>query len=91
MRTFEIAGYGGLQLAPETEDHAAFFKSNRDVFLFTSLDECFEKAKYMLELEKLQADEMRKNVQLVSDTKGYTYKNRTNQLLESLKEVFTAK
>src|SRR5579863_7076280 len=34
MRTFEIAGAGGIQLAPFSEEHAFFFKENRDIFLY---------------------------------------------------------
>ncbi len=90
MRTFEIAGYGGLQLAPKTEDHSIFFQSNREIFLFNSIDDCVEKANLLLQLEKSQADELCKNAQLACETKGYSYENRTLQLLESLKDVFNA-
>lgn len=87
MRTFEIPGVGGIMVAPDTEDHRNFFEAEKEIFLFTDVQSCIEKIKYLLQLHKNESDKIRNNARAKSLAAGYTYKNRSKQALKIIKEL----
>lgn len=87
MRTFEVAGIGGIGLFPATTDHKTFFEDNSEVFLYSNMDECITKAKHILSLTKQQALTVRSNVRKRSLNSEYTYRHRTGQLLRHMHEL----
>ena len=89
MRTFEVPGIGGIMLAPDTTEHRMFFENGREVFLFKDLDECANLIKWLLQLPKGEADEIRKRARERSLKSGYTYEARSNQALRELSKLMT--
>jgi spore maturation protein CgeB len=49
MRTFEIPACGAFMLADRTEEHLNMFEEDKEVILFSSIDEAIKKIKYCLE------------------------------------------
>ncbi len=88
MRSFEIPGNLGIQIAPRTLDHVNFFDDGEDIFLFDDIDECVEKINYVLSLTFEKAVDIRKNSYYhVKDLHTYRYRiselyNRLNNELQ---------
>jgi len=80
MRTFEIPGVGGIQLAPDTPEHRLFFEDNKEVFLYQDIDDAAFKAKQLLALQQINASEYRKAALDKSSKAGYTYQSRARQV-----------
>jgi spore maturation protein CgeB len=87
MRTFEVAGIGGIGLFPATTDHKAFFEDNVEIFLYNNMHECIAKAKHILSLPEHEALTVRNKVRSRCLNSHYTYKHRTLQLLSYLREL----
>jgi spore maturation protein CgeB len=86
MRTFEIPGIGGIQLAPDTPEHRKFFRPDHEIFLFRDMNECYDKIKMLLDLPAAEATALREAARAVSIAAGYTYKDRARQALDSIRE-----
>lgn len=81
MRTFEVAGYGGLLIAHRTEEQLFFFEENKEAIYFNSIEELREKIKYLLENPEkaLKIKEAsRKRIQ----QSAYSYTDRCKEILE---------
>lgn len=50
MRSLEIPGFGGIQLASRTKDHQSFFTEGKEVFLFADVLEAQKKWEAILKL-----------------------------------------
>ena len=87
MRTFEVPGIGGIMLAPDTTEHRMFFENGREVFLFKDIDECANLIKWLLQLSKGEADEIRRAARERSLKSGYTYEARSSQVLAELNNL----
>ena len=87
MRTFEIAPVGGIQLMPRNEEHLNFYKEDIEAFFYNNIDEAANKIKNILSLTKDKADGIRKAAILRSLESGYSYENRTLQVLEIFKKL----
>ena len=75
MRTFELVGSGGTQVAPLTNDHQRFLSSDSRTVLFRD----------MRELESiLRSDPHELDPRLPTVLEGHTYVDRTNRLLSEL-------
>ena len=75
MRTFELVGSGGTQVAPLTNDHQRFLSSDSRTVFFRD----------MRELEYiLQSDPHELDPRLPTVLDGHTYADRTNLLLSEL-------
>lgn len=80
MRSLEIPGYAGIQLAPYTKDHASFFEEDKEIFLFKNADEAYTKWQQMLQLSNEELYALR--VRLVNKVKAqHSYRQRVNDLL----------
>lgn len=86
MRTFEVPGVGGIMVAPDTTEHKMFFDDNKEVFLFKNVEECADKIKWLLQLAKSGADEIRGRARERSLKSGYCYKMRSQQVLMELSQ-----
>lgn len=87
MRTFEVPGIGGIQVAPYTKEHNLFFEDGKEIFLYKNLQDCIEKINYLLSLSKEQANELRIFSRNAAVNKKHSYKDRTIQVLQALKEL----
>ena len=87
MRTFEIAGYGGIQLAPLTHDHQFFFEEGTEIFLFKGIEDCLNLANQLLSLSQAEADVIRKKVQQRCIDNRYSYQHRATQLVQFIHQV----
>lgn len=86
MRTFEVPGIGGIQVAPYTKEHNLFFEDGKEIFLYKNLQDCIEKINYLLSLSKEQANTLRIFSRNAAVNKKHSYKDRTIQVLQALKE-----
>ena len=87
MRTFEIPGVGGIQLAPDTLDHRTYFAPNKEIYLFNSLAECFNEILDLLSLSPAMAKAIRHAARERSLSSAYTYKHRAHQVFEELSKL----
>lgn len=87
MRTFEIPGVGGIQLAPYTKEHAMFFTPDQSIFLYNNTKEAVAKIVELQSLSIDAADKLRQNAVEQCIKCGYTYKARTNQVYQMLQEL----
>lgn len=87
MRTFEVPGIGGIQLAPRTKEHELFFKEDKEIFLFNDAKNCKEKIDYLLNLSQEDANWIRTNARQAALNKKYSYKDRASFVLDKLNEL----
>ena len=87
MRSFEVAGIGGIQLAPDTFDHRVYFKPGKEIFLYQNIQDCIQQIKKILALSPLKANEVRDKARFHSINAGYSYKDRANFALKTLKKL----
>ncbi len=84
MRSFEIAGVGGIGLYPDTIDHREYFSDKGIARLYRDAESCVEQVEQILALPVEQAIEIRKKARATSLQSGYDYYSRTKQFLEHL-------
>lgn len=87
MRTFEIPGIGGIQLAPNTKEHRLFFEADKEIFLYNTIDECVSKINYLLSLTNEQANQYREFAREVCIKNKHSYKDRAIQVIEVLEKL----
>jgi spore maturation protein CgeB len=87
MRTFEVPGVGGILLAPDTQDHKAFFNPNYEIFLFTNQQDCIQKINLILKLPKANADAIRLAARKRCIESGYYYQARSKEVLNALQKL----
>lgn len=81
MKTFEIPACGGFMLTNWTEEQALFFKDERDVVFFKSIDEMIEKVKYY---SFNDAERERIRLAGMKAVAPHTYESRVRVILEYL-------
>ncbi|HRH49719.1 MAG TPA: glycosyltransferase [Panacibacter sp.] len=87
MRSFEIPGVGGIQLAPDTYDHKTYFDPDKEIFIYQNLSTCVEQINKILLLTESEANQRREYARYRSMQSGYSYKSRTEQALKEIKSV----
>lgn len=87
MRTFEVPGVGGIQLAPDTPEHRAFFVPDQEIFLYRDIQECCVKAKELLSLNAEDAAAIRERALQRCIRSGYSYRNRAEQALLNMNNL----
>lgn len=87
MRSFEVPSIGGVMLAPDTEDHHTYFTPNEEIFLYTSIDECVEKIRTILNTSVQHINIVRDKARAKSISLGYSYKDRAAYIVDVLKEM----
>ncbi len=81
MRTFEMPRIGCIILAPDSREHQMFFENQKESFFYTSPDEMIELSKYILNLPFDECVAIRKKAIERSEKSGYSYLDRTRQLI----------
>ncbi|WP_114781601.1 CgeB family protein [Botryobacter ruber] len=89
MRSFEIPGVGGIQLAPYTKEHAVFFNTDENIFLYNNTEEAVQKIKTLLNLTKPEADKIRHSAYNSCVEQGYTYKGRASEVHNIFQELLS--
>jgi spore maturation protein CgeB len=87
MRTFEIPGIGGIQLAPDTPEHRLFFDNGSEAFLYGNVTECAALVEKLMKLPPAEAAQIRERARQRSRTSGYSYENRTLQALDKIRTL----
>jgi len=87
MRSFEVPGIGGVMVAPDTPDHRLYFKDQEEVFLFQDVKSCAAIVKKLLDLDVVQVNRIRAEARKRSVYSGYSYKDRSKQLLRYLEQL----
>lgn len=87
MRTFEVPGIGGIQVAPFTKEHNDFFEDGKEIFLYKNVDDCADTINHLLSLSVAQANELRVFAKQAVINKKHSYKDRAMQVLETLKTL----
>jgi spore maturation protein CgeB len=87
MRTFEIPAIGGIQLAPETEEHALFFEADEEIFFYRQKNDCHEKIIHLLSLSEDQINKFRNQARQRCILSGYSYKDRARQVLNVMNNM----
>lgn len=87
MRSFEIPGAGGIQLCKRTLDHQKYFKENENIFMFGSIKESVEKAKYLLLLSNQDANKIRQSAFNHCVNQHYSYFYRANDCIEKIRQI----
>jgi spore maturation protein CgeB len=87
MRTFEVPGIGGIQIAPFTKEHNLFFEDGKEIFLYKNVDECVKKINHLLALPVEEANKLRVLSNTAAIEKKHSYKDRAIQVMEILKKL----
>ncbi len=88
MRSFEVPGIGGIQLAPDTIDHKTYFEPGKEIFLYKDVDHCALQIKHILGLSADEAMMIRMQARHRSLDSNYTYEDRTTQAMEKMKYLY---
>jgi len=86
MRSFEIPGVGGIQLAPATTDHSLYFVENDEIFCYKNLRDCVQKIHTILNFTEEQAQSIRICARKKSVESGYDYQSRSKYVTTVLSE-----
>jgi len=88
MRSFEAPGIGSIMLAPATADHKRYFKEDEEIFLFSNVRECIDKARSLLDLPADKAIAIRRNAREKSIRSGYSYMGRARMVSKWFSELY---
>lgn len=81
MRSLEIPGHGGIQLAPRTVEHERLFKEGEEIFLYNDVDDCVVQIDKLLSLSFAEALDIRNSAQYAAQSQ-HTYKQRATKAAE---------
>lgn len=84
MRTFEIAGIGGIQLAPRTKEHELFFEEMKEIFLYDNLEDCIQTIKHVLSMNFSETLKIRQQARQRCIRDHYSYEERVKVALDAL-------
>jgi spore maturation protein CgeB len=82
MRTFEIPGVGGIQLAPYTKEHNLFFEDQREIFLYKEPSDAVSQINTLLGMSSDKIEQIRRNAMAKCELKGYSYQARAKEVYE---------
>lgn len=88
MRSFEIPGVGGIQLAPATNDHKTYFEPEKEIYLYTNMAQCVSQINEILDMPTNRANEIRLQARKRSIQSRYTYKDRAGEALGYFKTLY---
>jgi hypothetical protein len=88
MRTFEVPGVAGILLAKDTVEHRMFFKKDKEIFLFDDAFSCVAQVNRLLALNNEDAEYIRASARKKCEEKGYSYKDRTNEVIKIFREFY---
>lgn len=82
MRSFEIPGIGGIQLAPNTPDHCLYFEPGEEIFLYSDNESCHKQILELMSLSAGEASGIRQASRSRSLGSGYSYRDRAAQVFD---------
>lgn len=88
MRSFDIPGIGGLQVAPFTPDHSQYFENEKEIFLYRDAKECASLVQKLLQMPVSEANNLRIHIRSMVVLKQYSYQDRTQEVLQNVNELF---
>lgn len=91
MRTFEVPAVGGVMLAPDSEEHRAFFEIGKEIFIFENDEELVAQVKMILKLPVSKILEIRQKARSRSFTDNYSYKGRAASVVDEFEKLVKAK
>jgi spore maturation protein CgeB len=86
MRTFDIPGAAAIMLAPRTQDHLSFFEENGEIFLFSDVNEAYDKIKYVLSLSNEERYAIRSRARIKA-LQRHTYEQRVAEFVQICKNL----
>jgi spore maturation protein CgeB len=81
MRSLEIPGHGGVQLAPRTVEHEMLFREGEEIFLYNDVDDCVGQIDKLMCLSFAEALGIRNTAQYTAQSE-HTYKQRAAKAAE---------
>ena len=81
MRTFEMPALGCVLLSPFSEEHELFFKEKKESYYYKNNDDLVTQIQAIFELGENEINDIRKNAFERSVNSGYSYKDRSNELI----------
>ena len=78
MRTFEIPAVGGVGLFPDTLDHRKFFEVDKEIFVFSDINDCKNKCKFLLSKSTEEINTIRGAAHSKCMEKPYSYEKQNN-------------
>lgn len=81
MRTFDIPGVGGIEVAPYTDDHERFFKDGEEIFLYRDVEHCVNIINELLSSSAETVLRYRGAARAASIERKYSYKDRSKQVV----------
>lgn len=87
MRTFEIPGIGGIQLAPDTPEHQEFFTPDKEIFLYNSVQDAASQINKILQFSETQANLIRQQAHKAVISGKHTYAERAMEVKIALEEL----
>ena len=88
MRSFEVPGIGGIQLAPDTPDHRKYFDPGTEIFLYSNVAECARQILFLQSLSITEANKIRIQARRRCLQSGYSYKERSKQALSFIEKLW---
>ena len=85
MRTFEVPGYGGLLITQRTTEQMEYFEENKEAVFFDSTEELNDKLLFLRNHTSV-AEQIKTNAFKRSVNSGYSYDERSKQLLTVIRE-----
>jgi len=87
MRSIEVPAVGAIGLFPKTPDHSRFFEEGKEIFLYEDLTDCIQQAQKILSMTEEKANKIRTQARERALRSGYSYKERTRQLVQYLETI----
>ena len=88
MRSLEIPGHGGIQLAPRTDEHEMLFEEGKEIFLYNDADDCVNQIDKLLSMSFAEALEIREKAQLTAQSQ-HTYKQRSATAIDMFDKILS--
>jgi len=87
MRTFEVPAAGGIMLTQRTAEQAEFFEPGKEIFFYDNQNDTLSQCKMLLNLDKVEAENIRRAAREKSVKMDYSYKRRAIDLVALLKRA----
>jgi len=87
MRTFEMPALGSIMLAPKSKEHIELFKEGEEAFYYKNDTDFLTTCKKIMALSDSEAYQIQLNAYQRSITSNYSYKDRSEQVLNVINKI----
>ncbi|MBS1680690.1 MAG: glycosyltransferase [Bacteroidetes bacterium] len=91
LRTFEVPSVGGILLTPDSGEQRQFFEGDSEIFFYSDITDMINQCRRLLNMNQSQVYQIRENARSKSVSKDYSYKRRTNDLVQLLSTLIEEK